>query len=232
MYEKMFPVLRASRLYLHYEETVPMYNISNVNGLSYIPTTTAAATTIIRPEVKEVLPNFYMSARTNMLYDVLLIPNVGFDIHVGKNWSLAGNWHYAWWDIRNSNIWWRTYGGDIEVRKWFGKKAQDKPLTGHHVGPYAQLVTYDMELGDRGYMADKWNYAVGVSYGYSLPISERLNIDFSMGLGYMWGRYHEYLPIDDCDVWQVTKNRSWIGPTKAEITLVWQIGRGNINRDR
>ena len=231
MYDKMFPALRTSRLYLHYEKMDTWPNISPVNVWSYIPST-MSSTAMIRPEVKEVPSKFHMSIRTNMLYDVLLIPNVGFDIHVGKNWSLAGNWHYAWWDIRPSDIWWRTYGGDIEIRKWFGKKSQEKPLTGHHIGPYAQLVTYDMELGDRGYMADKWNYAVGVSYGYSLPIGSRLNIDFSLGLGYMWGKYNEYIPIDDCYVWQASKTRKWIGPTKAEITLVWQIGRGNINRDR
>jgi hypothetical protein len=93
-------------------------------------------------------------------------------------------------------------------------------------------VTYDFALGNSGYVSDKWNYAVGVSYGYSLPISKRLNIDFSMGVGYMWGKYNKYIPVDDCYVWQASKSRRWIGPTKAEITLVWQIGRGNINRDK
>lgn len=231
MYEKMFPVLRASRLYLCYEKESYSPDVLFVNGLSYIPATSTASAVIL-PEVKEVEHRFYMSARTNMLYDALLVPNVGFDVHLYRNWSLAVNWHYAWWDIRSSDLWWRTYGGDIEFRKWFGRKSQDKPLTGHHIGPYAQIVTYDFALGNSGYVSDKWNYAVGVSYGYSLPISKRLNIDFSMGVGYMWGEYNKYVPVDDCYVWQASKSRRWIGPTKAEITLVWQIGRGNINGDK
>ena len=94
------------------------------------------------------------------------------------------------------------------------------------------MVTYDFELGGRGYLGDKWSYAAGLSYGYSHPIGRRLNIDFTLGLGYLWGEYKEYIPIDNCYVWQATKQRSWIGPTKAEISLVWQLGRGNENKDK
>ena len=46
----------------------------------------------------------------------------------------------------------------------------------------------------------------------------------------MGGEYKEYLPQDGHYVWQSTKRRHWIGPTKAEISLVWLIGRGNTNR--
>lgn len=127
---------------------------------------------------------------------------------------------------------WRIYGGDVELRKWLGSAAKRKPLTGYHIGAYAQIVTYDFELGGRGYLADRWSYAAGMSYGYSLPVAKRLNIDFSIGLGYMGGEYKEYLPQDGHYVWQSTKRRHWIGPTKAEISLVWLIGRGNINKTR
>jgi len=48
-----------------------------------------------------------------------------------------------------------------------------------------------------------------------------VNLDFTIGMGYLTGEYHEYLPMDDCYVWQATKNRRWFGPTKAEVSLVW-----------
>ena len=99
------------------------------------------------------------------------------------------------------------------------------------------MLTYDFETGGVGYMGgtpggnmwDKANYVCGVEYGYALPIGKRLNLDFVIGAGYMWGLYHEYIPMDDCYVWQATKNRRWFGPTKAEISLVWLIGYGNVN---
>ena len=181
---------------------------------------------IVTPEAK----SFYMALKTNALYDVLAIPNIGVEFYLGKKWSVAANWHYAWWKSDPSSWYWRTYGGDVALRRWLGRRAAEKPLTGHHVGVYGQILTYDFETGGRGYLGDKWSYAAGVEYGYSLPIAKRLNIDFTLGVGYLSGEYKEYLPMDECYVWQATKNRKWFGPTKAEISLVWLIGHGNKNK--
>ena len=176
--------------------------------------------------------DLYMSVSTNALYDLLLIPNIGAEIYLGKDWSLDANWHYAWWKTDKRHRYWRTYGGDLAIRKWFGKASKIKPLTGHHVGLYGQILTYDFEWGGRGYLADKWSWAAGIEYGYSLPIARRLNLDFNIGLGYHWGEYKEYLPIDNHYVWQATKNRQFFGPTKAEVSLVWLIGCDNYNRKK
>lgn len=175
---------------------------------------------------------FHMGIKNNMLYDLAFMPNIGVELYLGKNWSVAANWIYAWWKNGYKNRFWRIYGGDIAVRKWLGKAAEEKPLTGHHLGLYAQMLTYDFELGGRGYISDRWNYVGGVEYGYSLPIVKRLNFDFVIGIGYMGGRYKKYVPIDNHYVWQKTKEGRWFGPTKAEVSLVWLIGRGNRNEKK
>ena len=117
----------------------------------------------------------------------------------------------------------------MALRYWWGKRAHEKPLTGHHIGLYGQMITYDFELGGRGVLADRWSWAAGLEYGYSLPVAKRLNLDFTIGMGYHWGEFKEYLPIDGHYVWQATKNRNYWGPTKAEISLVWLIGKDNYN---
>ena len=183
-------------------------------------------------EKPECTRPFYMSVSTNGLYDLALIPNIGVEFYLGNKWSIDGNWHYAWWKTDKHHRYWRTYGGDLNIRKWFGKKAEEKPLTGHHLGVYGQMITYDFELGGRGYLAPKWSWATGVEYGYSLPIARRLNLDFSIGIGYHWGKYYEYLPIDNCYVWQETNQRKYFGPTKAEVSIVWLLGCGNYNKDK
>ena len=185
---------------------------------------------VVKPE-SEKKP-YYLAARSNMLYDLLLVPNIGLDIYLGKNLSLSANWMYSWWKDDNIHWYWRTYGGDLGIRYWFGKAANEKPLQGHHVGLYGQIITYDFELGGRGYLGDRWTYGGGIEYGYSLPVAKRLNIDFGLGFGYLGGEFKEYLPIDGHYVWQATKRRHFIGPTKLEIMLVWQLGRGNINADK
>ena len=85
------------------------------------------------------------------------------------------------------------------------------------------LLLSDNFPSEGGNIFDRASWSVGAEYGYSLPIAHRFNIDFSLGVGYMWGKYYEYIPIDDCYVWQATKMRRWFGPTKAEVSFVWLI---------
>lgn len=171
---------------------------------------------------------FYMSLKTNLLYDVALVPNVGAEFCVGRGWSLGGSWMYAWWNSDRRHRYWRIYGGELALRKYFGHRALEKPLTGHHLGLYGQMVTYDFETGGRGYQS-KFSYGGGIEYGYSLPVGRRLNLDFSVGVGYLGGAYKVYDPEDGHYVWKETRQRHWFGPTKAEITLVWLLGRKNYN---
>lgn len=172
---------------------------------------------------------FYLAVKTNLLYDALAMPNIGVEVYLKNGWTLGANWMYAWWKNDSRHRYWRTYGGDLAIRKYLGRRAAQKPLQGHHLGLYGQLLTYDLEWGGRGYLGDRWSWGAGLEYGYSLPLARRLNMDFTIGLGYLGGEYQEYLPIDDHYVWQSTKQRRWFGPTKAEISLVWLLGRGNHN---
>ncbi len=175
---------------------------------------------------------FRMAVKTNQLYDVFLVPNVGVEFYLGKDWSVSANGMLMWWSNTAKHHFWRIYGGELEVRRWFGSAAQAQPLTGHHTGIYGQLLSYDFGSKDKGYLAEPWNYAFGISYGYSFPITRRINIDLGIGIGYMGGEYKKYKPIDGCYVWQSTRRRHWVGPTKAEVTLVWLLGRGNTNQGK
>ncbi|MBO7198940.1 MAG: DUF3575 domain-containing protein [Alistipes sp.] len=183
---------------------------------------------------------FYMAVKTNMLYDIMAVPNIGAEFYLGKNFSIAANYAHAWWGKEEKNFYWRYYGADASVRWWFGKASRVKPLQGHHVGVNYQILTYDFQLGKNGILAgmpggnlvDRANHIVALEYGYSVPISKRLNIDFAVGAGYHWGLFDEYTMIDGHAVWQATKRRQYFGPTKLEISLVWLIGCDNINKEK
>lgn len=192
--------------------------------------------TIVPPTVRRCRP-FYMDIRTNMLYDALALPNIGVEFYAGNDISVGGNWLYGWWKKDSSHRYWRAYGGELFGRWWFGKEAHEKPLTGHHIGIYGQMYTYDFEWGGKGEMGGKpggnlWEqyfWGVGAEYGYSLPVARRINIDFSLGLGYATGLYHKYEPQGTHYVWQSTHRRHYFGPTKVEVALVWLIGCQNYN---
>lgn len=172
---------------------------------------------------------FTMAIKTNMLYDLAMTPNIGVEFHLGRNWTVGANWAYAWWKNDNKAFYWRVYGGELDVRKYFGKQAQERPLSGHHVGIYGQGLTYDFDLGKAGILS-QLSYGVGLEYGYSLPVAKALNIDFGIGFGYLGGEYKVYDPMDGCYVWRETRQRHWFGPTRAEISLVWLIGNKTIRK--
>ncbi len=168
---------------------------------------------------------FTVLMKTNMLYDIAAVPNIGIEIPIGKDWSVSANWMYAWWSKESAHRFWRVYGGDAEIRRWFSPRRDTRSfMCGHHIGVYGQMLTYDFEWGGTGYLGDKWSWGAGLSYGYSLPVGQHFNIDFTLGAGYLQGQYMKYHPEDNCYVWDSTHIRRWIGPTKAEISLVWFIG--------
>lgn len=173
----------------------------------------------------------YFALKSNLLYDALLVPNLSLEASIGSGWTLGAGGMLAWWSKDAKHRYWRIYGGGLEIRKYFGTLSKSKPLQGHHLGIYGDFLTYDFEFGAKGYQS-KATYAAGIKYGYSHPIANRLNLDFALGIGYLHSNYKTYVPRDGCYVYQETKKRKWLGPTQAEISLVWLLGKGNTNKKK
>ena len=163
--------------------------------------------------------------RTNLLYDLAVLPNIGLEVGMGKHWSLGADWFYTWFSSDHRHRYWQSYGGYLTLRRYFGTLAEVQRFAGHHVGVYGLAMTYDVEWGGRGYQAEKWGFGGGVEYGYSAKLSRRLRLDFTLGMGFQDGEYKEYKPQDTHYVWQSTHKRRWFGPTKAEASLKWLIGK-------
>ena len=246
MVENHFETLRSSALIVfEYKNVVPQPEVTPSDTLSSLNqqqgcnsdslcnsnlgSTGAGQDSFLDEETVEVVKrNRYWALKTNLLYDAVLVPNIGVEASLGKGWSIGGNWMYAWWSKNSSHRYWRIYGGELDVRKYFGAKASEKPLQGHHIGVYGQWLTYDLENGGTGYQS-KRTCGGGFEYGYSFPIGRRLNLDLGLGIGYLNSEYKTYVPEDGCYVYQTTKQREWFGPTKAEVSLVWLLGNGNVN---
>ena len=182
----------------------------------------------VNPEQEPPPAASYFALKSNLLYDALLVPNLSLEASIGSGWTLGAGGMFAWWSKDAKHRYWRIYGGDLEIRKYFGALSKSKPLQGHHLGIYGDFLTYDFEFGAKGYQS-KATYAAGIRYGYSHPIGKRLNLDFALGIGYLHSNYKTYVPKDGCYVYQETKKRKWLGPTQAEISLVWLLGKGNTN---
>ena len=94
---------------------------------------------------------------------------------------------------------------------------------GHFAGIYCESGKYDFEhKKDICYQGEFWS--LGVSYGYSMPISRYLNLEFSISAGYASIAYRGYTPSPDYSIlWRdYDKVGRWhyFGLTKAQISLV------------
>lgn len=193
-----------------------------------IPLYTSAVSSLRKPYIHSTDSHpFYLAIESNLLYDAVVIPNIGMEVGIWKGLTIGGNYQNIW--LRNDawTRWYRFEGFEASINYYINK--EKRPFRKHHIGLYGQLVTWDFTIDGRGYLAERWAYGGGFSYGYVLPIGRRFNLDLELGIGYLGGRMHEYIPQDGCRVWQLCEPFHWIGPTKAGVTLQWLIGRGNHN---
>ena len=236
LYDLYFPDLRGTKVMIaynilrKYDAQLPTTEIVTKTDTVYIEKadTVYVKETIVIPQKVETKPKpFYLAIETNLLYDAIVIPNIGAEIGVYKGLTIGGNYQNIW--LRNSSYtrWYRFEGFEVGINYYINK--ENRPFKGHHFGIYGQMVTWDFTIDGRGYLAERWAYGGGIVYGYALPIGKRFNLDFEIGVGYLGGNMHEYIPQDGHRVWQFVEPFHWIGPTKIGITLQWLIGRGNHN---
>ena len=170
----------------------------------------------------------HLTVRTNLVYDMMLMPSGGLEADLGRKLSVAASATYGWskgcpW---HENI--RVATADVAVRYWAVKDADEVMWRGFYAGPYAALYRYDFLFGGKGQEAET-NWGAGVCLGYSIPVDTDISFDFAIGLGYVGGKYKEYEVVDDSyhhNVWTADKIRHYFGPTRAEVALVWHLWKG------
>ena len=172
-----------------------------------------------------------LALKTNLLYDLALLPNLTAECYLGKQWSLAIESNWNWWSFGNpvQNQWhYRVQTAGLEVRRWFKSPS---PLHGHALGVYSMAGNYDIRfspkdensLGDLSYRS----WSAGLSYAYSFPVARQLNLELGLAVGYMGGPYYKYNYCMIHERWerQVMYSRNYIGPTRVGVSLVWLLGK-------
>lgn len=177
-----------------------------------------------------------LALKTNLLYDALSLVNYSIEVPIGERFSALWYHQFPWWTWGQADnqycIRFLSIGG--EGRWWFkpmprpqmGKSVQRDRLMGHFVGIYAESGKWDFEWGrDICHQGEHWS--VGLSYGYSMPLGRRLNMEFSLSLGYASIAYRGYTPSENYEIlWRdPAKQGRWhyFGPTKVQVSLVYPI---------
>ena len=171
----------------------------------------------------------HVAIKSNLLHDAALTPDFGIELALPRNISVGVEGVYAWWSNDKAHRYWRIRGARADVNYWFGRHARQRALTGHHAGIYLSAYDYDFEFGHKGWQSRRPAIGAGVSYGYSLRLNGRLNLDLGMSIGYSGAHITAYVP--QCGKYVCTDRyyKRYFGVTDIAVTLVWFPGRDGIN---
>lgn len=174
-----------------------------------------------------------LALKTNLLYDALTLLNYSIEVPFNEKFSVLWYHQFPWWRWGEADNQYciRFLSIGAEGRWWFkpkprpqmGKSVQRDKLMGHFVGLYAESGKWDFEWGrDICHQGEHWS--VGLSYGYSMPLGRRLNMEFSISVGYASIPYRKFTPSDDFQhLWADPEGQGrwhYFGPTKAQVSLV------------
>lgn len=170
------------------------------------------------------------AVKTNLLFDAVSALNVEFEIPIGQRWSVAVEGIFPWWLWTKKQYCLEITSGNLEVRYWMGNRQKRDQMTGWFGGLYAGAGLYDIEWGNRGYQGE-FLISTGLSAGYAHKIGKNWRMEYSLGVGYMKHKYREYVPkFGEDDDWHLIRqgsgNFTWIGPTRAKVSLVWMLNHG------
>ncbi len=132
-----------------------------------------------------------LAVSTELTSDAMLAPNIGLELVTANRSSLALHVLYGK----------RILGKELQLlavqpenRYWFS----GRPLTSWFVGLGGIAAVYDLQI--RGKVYDGLGAGIGLTFGYVLPLTRRLSIDFHSGLGAFFYRQKEYYATDNYDV--------------------------------
>lgn len=183
------------------------------------------------PEVEDT--KTILALKTNLLYDAVSWLNFSVEVPVGERFSALYYHQFPWWNWgKGKNEYcMRFLSIGAEGRWWFKPMPREKTenrikrdrLMGHFLGVYGESGKWDFERKrDICYQGEHWS--AGLSYGYAMPVGKRMNLEFSVSVGYASIAYRGYTPSKDYEIlWRdPEKVGRWhyIGPTKAQVSLV------------
>lgn len=175
-----------------------------------------------------------LALKSNLLYDALTWLNYSIEVpFAGDRFSALFYHQLPWWRWGQSNNEYciRFLGLGVESRYWFLPKPRPATpnrivrdcLVGHYVGVYGESGMWDFEhKRDICYQGEYWS--AGLSYGFAMPITKHLNLEFSISGGYASIPYRGYTPSPDYSIlWRdydrMGRWHYW-GITKLQVTLV------------
>jgi len=131
-----------------------------------------------------------VAVNTDVLMDALQLPSLGAELVIGERSTIGLNAFggYHPWGKKVQVI-----GVQPEYRYYFS----GRPMSRYFVGLGGLLTSHDITWSGKVYNGNA--AGVGLTFGYVLSLTKRLNLDFHAGFGAVYYRQKEYFEGDFYD---------------------------------
>ncbi len=166
-----------------------------------------------------------VNIKTNVLYDATTTLNLGAEFRLGAKTSLDIPVSYNPWTFDNNKKW-KHILVQPEFRWW-----TKETFNGHFFGLHTHYAFYNVGGLDNPpfseYMNihrfEGWLVGAGFSYGYRWNFNHRWGMEATLGVGYAYMSYDKY-SCNHCGEKIASEAKNYFGPTKAGISLIYNIG--------
>ncbi len=160
-----------------------------------------------------------LSMNTDLATDFLMTPSLGFEIVTGEHSTVGLNGLFC------HNPWGKKMKGfalQPEYRYYLSKR----PMYSEFAGLGAIFSSYDIHWAGKVYEGNA--YGMGITFGYVLSLTKRLNVDFHAGFAAILYKQKEYFEGDlyDTDyavngVLETNAHGYTLLPTRLGISIVY-----------
>ncbi|MDR2058469.1 MAG: DUF3575 domain-containing protein [Dysgonamonadaceae bacterium] len=158
--------------------------------------------------------------KTNLILLGAGLANIGIEHPLGDRFSVDLSFIYSPYTIKRD--WkFRTLGIQPELRWWWKES-----MKGHFLGLHGHLLYYNVAWDDLDRYQDREGrtplWGAGLSYGYTLPVHKRWNLEFTIGAGYAHLIYDSFYNVGNGAKYSTDTKDYW-GITRVGITLVYKL---------
>lgn len=159
--------------------------------------------------------DFSLRLRANLLRWATLTPDIGLELRFRQHYALVVNGSWTTWSWDNKDRRYALREIAPELRYYI-----DRDCRGY-VGVMYKAGAFNYKFSEFGRQGNI--LGGGITGGYVLPLNRSLDLDFSLGIGYLHAHYDRYNVIDGVRVRQGKGDKDWWGPIAAGVTLTWKL---------
>lgn len=163
--------------------------------------------------------------KTNLISDAVTSPNLGFEFRMAPKWTMDISGQLNAWNIHQRR--WRHWMVMPEARLWFCEAFQESFLGFHLLGGQYNVGNINPLIGSflgsdfsqlKDHRFQGWGIGAGVAYGYDWILSKHWNLEFEIGVGFIYTWFDKY-PCAVCGTKEDSGKHVYYGPTKLSLAI-------------